>query len=85
MQILILDEKVVLSDSLKSISDDHCIGVVCLLQFAELPFRHLFQHLDGETTGPRSFGGPIEQSLIGCEKLSEINFQLIDNEIPEMN
>lgn len=25
---------------------------VCLLHFIELPFRHLFQYLDGETTGP---------------------------------
>jgi hypothetical protein len=28
---------------------------VCLLHFNELPFRHLFQALDGETTGPKIF------------------------------
>ena len=34
-----------------------CIGrllqrSICLLHFIELPFRHMFQHVDGATTGP---------------------------------
>ena len=29
--------------------------VVCLLHFNKLPFRHLFQTLDNETTGVKSF------------------------------
>lgn len=58
---------------------------ICLLHFVELPFRHLFQHLDGETSGPRSFMGTIGKNLIGCEKLSVVNFQLIDCEIPEVD
>lgn len=28
---------------------------VCLLHFNKLPYRHLFEHLDGTTTGPASF------------------------------
>ena len=36
-----------------------------------------------ETTGLRSFSGLIGHSLISCEKLSLINFQLTDSEIPK--
>lgn len=32
---------------------------VCSLHRIELPFRHLFAALDGTTTGPTSFSGPI--------------------------
>lgn len=45
--------------------------LICLLHLNELPFRHLFQTLDGETTGPKSFSGPIGSQLKNCE-----NFQL---------
>ena len=33
--------------------------VVCLLHLNELPLRHVFQNLDGITSGPDSFSGPI--------------------------
>lgn len=26
--------------------------IICLLHMNELPFRHLFQHIDGSTSGP---------------------------------
>lgn len=58
---------------------------VCLLHFIELPFRHLFQYLDGVTTGPRSFSGSIGQSLSGCEKREVVEFQPIDCEIPDID
>ena len=32
---------------------------VCTLHQAELPLRKMFEHLDGPTTGPRSYSGPI--------------------------
>ena len=41
--------------------------------------------MNKEITGPRSFSGAIRQNLIRCEKLSVINCQLTDCEIPEMD
>ena len=32
---------------------------VCTLHQAELPLRKMFEHLDGPTTGPRSYSGSI--------------------------
>ncbi|XP_050502649.1 uncharacterized protein LOC126881949 [Diabrotica virgifera virgifera] len=58
---------------------------VCLLHLNELPFRHLFQTLDGETTGPKSFSGPIGSQLRNCEKLPVVKFQIIDCEIPDID
>lgn len=40
---------------------------ICMLHLNELPLRHLFQHLDGETSGPKSFTGPIGKALGDCE------------------
>ena len=39
--------------------------VVCLNHQAELPYRALFKKLDGGTTGPFSFAGPIGRMLAG--------------------
>ena len=36
-----------------------CQRVVCLLHHVELPFRKLFECLDGTTSRPKSFTGPI--------------------------
>lgn len=55
---------------------------ICLLHFNELPFRHLFEHLDGKTTGPNSFSGPIGKSLSNCVSLQIANFQKIDFDLP---
>lgn len=55
---------------------------ICLLHFNELPFRHLFHHLDGVTTGPKSFSGPIGKKLVGCEKLPPVQFEPVDCPIP---
>lgn len=55
---------------------------VCLLHFNELPLRHLFEHLDGRTTGPRTNSGPIAQSLDNCEKLPVIRFKKVNFNLP---
>lgn len=53
---------------------------ICLLHFNELPYRHLFEHLDGSTTGPASFSGPIGKQLSGCEKYPVVDFEVIKTE-----
>lgn len=58
---------------------------ICLLHFNELPFKHLFEHLDGETTGPSSFSGKIGKLLPGCEKLPVQNFEAIESEEISVN
>lgn len=51
---------------------------VCQLHANELPLRHLFTHVDGTTTGPRSFTGEIGKLLSGCEKLPVVSFTPIE-------
>lgn len=53
---------------------------VCLLHFNELPFRHLFESVDGDTSGPTSFSGKIGKHLVDCEKRSVANFEMITGE-----
>ncbi|KAF0305707.1 hypothetical protein FJT64_022706 [Amphibalanus amphitrite] len=49
--------------------------LVCLCHHAELPFRALFQHLDGKTTGPSTFSGPIGRQIAGdVQKLAIKSF-----------
>lgn len=42
--------------------------IICLLHANELPFRHLFIALDGSTSGPKGYSGPIGAALINCDK-----------------
>lgn len=58
---------------------------VCLLHFNELPFRHLFQYLDGKSTGPNSLKGPIGEKLNKCETLPVVQFKSINCQIPEID
>ena len=39
------------------------LRIICLLHGLELPFRALFKHYDGNTSGPHSFKGPIGREL----------------------
>ena len=55
---------------------------ICQLHANELPLRHLFQHLDGPTTGPRGFSGPIGKSLQNCEKLPIVDFEPLHCDLP---
>ncbi|GBM98649.1 hypothetical protein AVEN_273129-1 [Araneus ventricosus] len=58
---------------------------ICLLHFDELPFRHFFQHIDGQTAGPKSFSGPIGQQLICCEKVPVVHYEPIDCSNPDID
>lgn len=47
---------------------------ICQLHANELPLRHLFSYLDGRTSGPSAFSGPIGKALETCENLSVKSF-----------
>jgi len=52
--------------------------LVCLLHSNELPLRHLFQALDGATTGPpapRGFSGSIGKRLVTCSEPPVYSFE----------
>lgn len=51
--------------------------LICLLHGNELPLRHLFKHLDGDSTGPTTYSGPIGKKLRTCESLPIISYQAI--------
>lgn len=58
--------------------------LVCQLHANELTLRHLFEHLDGSTTGPKSFSGPIGKTLTNCEYLPVKNFSAIACALPDI-
>lgn len=57
---------------------------ICQLHANELPLRHLFEHLDGTTTGPQSFTGPIGKALKDCEQLPLVPFESINCTLPDV-
>lgn len=59
--------------------------LVCMLHGNELPLRHLLQHLDGSTTGPRAFSGPIGKALPLCHLMPIVAFEKISVELPSVN
>lgn len=58
---------------------------ICLLHTNELPLRHLLQHIDGKTTGPKGYRGEIGKQLEHCEKLPLANFEKIDVMLPDID
>ena len=60
--------------------------VVCLCHQAELPYRALFYHLDGKTTGPTTFSGPIGKKIAGdVHSLEVASFPTIqDADLPDV-
>ena len=56
--------------------------LVCQLHTNELLLRHLFVYVDGATTGPQAFFGPIEKSLTTCDSLPVCKYEKIDGELP---
>ncbi|GBL75885.1 hypothetical protein AVEN_234228-1 [Araneus ventricosus] len=58
---------------------------IYLLHFNELPFLHMFQYLDGKSTGTKSLRGPICEKLSGCEIRPVIGFKSIDCQIPTID
>lgn len=59
--------------------------IICLLHFNELPLRHLFESIDGKSSGPTSYTGLIGQNLKGCEKLPIVAFTSIECELPDID
>ncbi|GBM87549.1 hypothetical protein AVEN_107199-1 [Araneus ventricosus] len=53
---------------------------ICLLHTNELPLRHLLNSLDGATTGPTEFCGPIGKAIKTCEELPVAPFSSINVE-----
>ena len=64
--------------------------IVCLLHENELPFRHLFEKIDGKTTGPDSYSGPIGKQISGKDGLklepleNSKNFKPIRGKVPKI-
>ena len=51
-----------------------------MLHLNELPLRHVFQNLDGVTSGPDSFSGPIGRQLNGAvPEWKVVKFKSIPN------
>lgn len=60
--------------------------IICLLYGNELPFRHLFKYIDGETTGPTSFMGEIGKILPVCHTFPLVTFDIIRvNDFPAIS
>ena len=53
---------------------------VCMLHRNELPLRKLITQLDGKSTGPKGFSGPIGKLLNNCEGLPILDFAQIPGE-----
>ncbi|KAF0705713.1 Uncharacterized protein FWK35_00035610 [Aphis craccivora] len=56
--------------------------LICQLHANELPLRHLFQHLDGKTSGPNGFSGSLGKQLEICHKLPIVEFARIESNLP---
>lgn len=56
--------------------------IICQLHANELPLRHLFQHLDGKTSGPNGFSGSLGKQLEICHKLPIVEFARIESNLP---
>lgn len=57
---------------------------ICLLQANELHFRHLFMALDGCTSGPREYSGPIGKQLADCENKTTVSFCTVTSNMPDI-
>lgn len=57
---------------------------ICMLHANELPLRHLFMTLDGCTSGPREYSGPIGKQLAGCENRTAVTFCAVAGNLPEL-
>lgn len=51
---------------------------VCQIHANELLLRHLFQHYDGPTTGPKTNAGPLSKAIANCDTLPIVKFQSVD-------
>lgn len=51
--------------------------IICMLHMNELPLRAIITTIDGTTTGPRAFSGPIGSRLNYCELSEPVEFDPI--------
>ena len=58
--------------------------IICLLHFNELPFRSLFEFIDGGTSGLKSFAGPIGVRLKNVESLPVVSYSAIQCSLPDV-
>ena len=59
--------------------------MVCLLHANELPLRHLFQSLDGATTGPFGFAGTLGKALNKCDELPVVKYRPVETDLPTVD
>ncbi|ESN96663.1 hypothetical protein HELRODRAFT_163757 [Helobdella robusta] len=57
---------------------------VCMLHANELPFCHLFLALDGCTSGPREYSGPIGKQLATYKNKTTLLFQPLTGHLPDL-
>ena len=53
---------------------------ICLLHMNELPLRHLVKKMDGETSGPKSFTGPLGKMLLKADSMPVVQFEAVSCE-----
>lgn len=53
--------------------------LICLLHFNELPLRSYFKFLDGGTSGPKNYEGPIGKAIINCHTIPVAKFVKINS------
>lgn len=63
----------------------HLHWVICQLHSNELPLRHLIEHLDGATSGPKGFSGAIGKNLPTCDQLPIVNYKPIKSILPDVD
>jgi len=59
--------------------------LVCLLHANELPLRHLFQSLDGATTGSHGFSGTLGNALNKCNELPVVEYRPVKTDLPHVD
>ncbi|KAE8747832.1 hypothetical protein FOCC_FOCC005444 [Frankliniella occidentalis] len=58
---------------------------VCLLHFNELLLKHMMESVDGPTSGPTAYKGPVGKSLPSCHLLPVVSFEAIPADLPPLN
>ena len=59
---------------------------VCLLHLNELLLKRIFEQIDGKTTGPKTFSGPIGKQLEICQTFPILRtFRPIQSPIPQLS
>ena len=56
-----------------------------MLHLNQLPYRHIFVHLDGATYGPQSFSGEIGKKLRKVNDRDIVEFTSIDVKLPNID